>query len=145
VLRKGVFHNREKLYARSEVREILLGQHRAIFEAVMARDPEAAGRAAEDHITYTRRVLNEIAAAEARLAISIRRIERRQHQLARSHEDGVEGRVNGPAATFTRMAARLAILCRSFHLSCPALEEKGRGEAARINFVTSQALDLERE
>ena len=75
MLRRGVFHNREKLYARSEVREVLLAQHRAIFEAVMARDPEAAGRAAEDHMTYTRRVLNEIAAAEARLEISLRRID----------------------------------------------------------------------
>lgn len=75
MLRRGVFHNREKLYARSEVREILLGQHRSIFEAVMARDPEAAGRAAEDHMTYTRRVLHEIAAADARLEISLRRID----------------------------------------------------------------------
>ncbi|MCA8879544.1 MAG: FCD domain-containing protein [Rhodobacteraceae bacterium] len=75
MLRKGVFHNREKLYARPEVREILRDQHRAIFEAVMSRDPEAAGRAAEDHMNYTRRVLNEIAAAEARLEISLRRID----------------------------------------------------------------------
>lgn len=75
MLRRGVFHNREKLYARPEVREVLLGQHRAIFDAVMARDPESAGRAAEDHMTYTRRVLNEIAAAEARLEISLRRID----------------------------------------------------------------------
>jgi GntR family transcriptional repressor for pyruvate dehydrogenase complex len=75
MLRRGVFHNREKLYARPEVREVLLGQHRAIFDAVMARDAEAAGRAAEDHMTYTRRALNEIAAAEARLEISLRRID----------------------------------------------------------------------
>jgi GntR family transcriptional repressor for pyruvate dehydrogenase complex len=75
MLRRGVFHNREKLYARPEVREILLGQHRSIFEAVMTRDPEAAGRAAEDHMTYTRRVMNEISAAEARLEISLRRID----------------------------------------------------------------------
>ncbi|RJL20581.1 FCD domain-containing protein [Paracoccus siganidrum] len=75
MLRKGVFHNREKLYARSEVRDVLLLQHRAIFEAVMARDPAAAARAAEDHMGYTRRVLNEIAAAEARLEISLRRLE----------------------------------------------------------------------
>lgn len=75
MLRRGVFHNREKLYARSEVREVLLGQHRAIFDAVMARDAEAAGRAAEEHMTYTRRVLSEIAAADARLEISLRRIE----------------------------------------------------------------------
>ncbi len=75
MLREGVLHNREKLYARIEVRDVLRIQHRAIYDAVMARDPVAATRAAEDHMTYTRRVLNEIAAAEARLEISLRRIE----------------------------------------------------------------------
>ena len=35
MLRTGVFHNRAKLYARPEVREVLLEQHRAIFEAVI--------------------------------------------------------------------------------------------------------------
>ncbi len=75
MLRKGVFHNREKLYARPEVREVLREQHRAIYDAVMSRDAAAAGRAAEEHMTYTRRVLAEIAAAEARLEISLRRID----------------------------------------------------------------------
>lgn len=75
LLRRGVFHNRERLYARPEVREVLLGQHRGIFEAVIARDPAGAGRAAEEHIFYTRRVMDEIAAADARLEISLRRID----------------------------------------------------------------------
>jgi GntR family transcriptional repressor for pyruvate dehydrogenase complex len=75
MLRRDVFRNRQKLYARSEVREVLLTQHRAIFAAIMDRDPERAGRAAEDHINYTSRVLTEIAAAEARLEISLRRVE----------------------------------------------------------------------
>jgi GntR family transcriptional repressor for pyruvate dehydrogenase complex len=75
MLRKGVFHNREKLYARPEVREVLLEQHRAIYDAVMARDAAAAGRAAEEHMIYTKRVLAEIAAADARLEISLRRID----------------------------------------------------------------------
>lgn len=75
MLREGVFHNREKLYSRPEVRQVLLEQHRAIFEAIMARDPAAAGLAAEEHMDYTRRVLDEIAAAEARLEISLRRID----------------------------------------------------------------------
>ncbi|MBU3031069.1 FCD domain-containing protein [Paracoccus marinaquae] len=75
MLRKGVFHNREKLYARAEVREVLRHQHRAIYDTVMARDPAAAARATEDHMAYTRRVLAEIAAAEARLEISLRRID----------------------------------------------------------------------
>ena len=75
MLRRGVFHNRAKLYARPEVREFLLAQHRAIVEAVMARDAEAAGEASREHMTYTRRVMDEIAAAEARLEISLRRID----------------------------------------------------------------------
>lgn len=75
MLRTGVFHSREKLYARPEVREVLREQHRAIHDAVMSRDAAAARRAAEEHMTYTRRVLAEIAAAEARLEISLRRID----------------------------------------------------------------------
>lgn len=75
MLRKGVFHNREKLYARPEVREVLREQHREILEAILARDPAAAGAAAETHMNYTRRVLAEINAAEARLEISLRRLE----------------------------------------------------------------------
>lgn len=75
MLREGVFHNREKLYARPEVRDVLRAQHRALHDAVIARAPEAAGRAASEHMTYTRRALGEIAAAEARLEISLRRID----------------------------------------------------------------------
>jgi GntR family transcriptional repressor for pyruvate dehydrogenase complex len=74
MLRKGVFHNREKLYARSEIRDVLRDQHRAIYAGIMARDAVAAGTAAEDHMLYTRRVLSEIAAADARLEISLRRL-----------------------------------------------------------------------
>ena len=75
MLRRGVFHNREKLYARPEVREVLRDQHRAIHDTIMARDVDAAGQAAEEHMAYTLRVMNEIAASEARLEISLRRIE----------------------------------------------------------------------
>ncbi|MER2510677.1 FCD domain-containing protein [Amaricoccus sp.] len=75
LLREGVFHNRVKLYARPEVRDVLLDQHRAIFDGIMARDPEAAGKAAAGHMAYTQRVLSEIVAADARLEISLRRID----------------------------------------------------------------------
>lgn len=75
MLRKGIFLNREKLYARPAIRDVLRDQHRAIFEAVLARDPDAAAHAAETHMTYTRQVITEIAAAEARLEISLRRID----------------------------------------------------------------------
>lgn len=75
MLRTGVFYNRDKLYSRPEVREVFLDQHRAIYQTIMDRDPVAAGHAAESHILYTRDALREIHAADARLEISLRRIE----------------------------------------------------------------------
>lgn len=74
MLRRGVIENREKLFQRPETRDALRAQHRAIYEAVMAGDAEAAGQAAEAHIHYTHRALKEVNAAEARLGISLRRI-----------------------------------------------------------------------
>ncbi|MGO9684471.1 MAG: FCD domain-containing protein [Beijerinckiaceae bacterium] len=74
MLRKDVFYNRAKLYQRQGVRELLLEQHRAIYEAVMAGDPEAARAAAEAHIDFTRGALQEISKADARLEVSLRHI-----------------------------------------------------------------------
>lgn len=75
MLRTGVFYNRDKLYARPEVRDVFRDQHRAIYQTIMDRDPVAAGQAAEVHMLYTRDALREIHAADARLEISLRRIE----------------------------------------------------------------------
>ena len=74
MLRKDVFYNRAKLYQRQGVRELLLEQHRAVYETVMAGDPAAARAAAEAHIDFTRDALQEIAKADARLELSLRRI-----------------------------------------------------------------------
>jgi GntR family transcriptional regulator, transcriptional repressor for pyruvate dehydrogenase complex len=74
MLRQGVIENREKLFARPETRDQLRAQHRAIYESVMAGHVEEAGRAAEAHIHYTHRALNEIRASEARLQVSLRRL-----------------------------------------------------------------------
>ncbi|MBI2236259.1 MAG: FCD domain-containing protein [Magnetospirillum sp.] len=76
MLRKEVFYNRSKLYQRKGVRELLLDQHRAVHEAVMAGNPAAALAAAEAHINFTREALQEIAKADARLEVSLRRIAR---------------------------------------------------------------------
>ncbi|ABC22215.1 FCD domain-containing protein [Rhodospirillum rubrum] len=77
LLRRDVFYNRERLYARPGVRDLLLGHHQAIGEAIIAGDGPAARRAAEEHITVTRETLEEIRDADARLAMSLRRIGRR--------------------------------------------------------------------
>jgi GntR family transcriptional repressor for pyruvate dehydrogenase complex len=74
MLRKDVFYNRAKLYQRQGVRELLLEQHRAVYQTVMAGDPDAAKAAAETHIDFTRDALMEIAKADARLEVSLRRI-----------------------------------------------------------------------
>ncbi len=74
MLRGEVFYNRARLYRRQGVRELLLEQHRAIHDAVVAGQPDAARDAALAHITFTRDALKEIAKADARLEVSLRRI-----------------------------------------------------------------------
>ena len=74
MLRNEVFYNRAKLYQRPGVRELLLDQHRGIHDAVMAGAPGQAQAAAEAHIRFTRETLHEIARADARLEVSLRRI-----------------------------------------------------------------------
>ena len=74
MLRADVFYNRDKLYSRRGVRDLLLEQHAAIHAAIMARAPQAARQAAERHITFTRTALKEILEAEARVEISLRRL-----------------------------------------------------------------------
>ncbi|MCJ2012233.1 FCD domain-containing protein [Methylobacterium sp. J-076] len=86
MLRQGVIENRETLFARPETRDRLRAQHRAITERVLAGDVEGAGEAAEAHIHYTHRALNEVKAAEARLQVSLRRLN--SGGLTARHKDG---------------------------------------------------------
>lgn len=83
MLRQDVFYARSQLYGRRGAREMLLEQHRAIYAAVMAGDADAARQAAEAHILFTSQTLKEIAAAEARLEVSLRRLGR--SDLVASH------------------------------------------------------------
>lgn len=76
MLRNDVFYSRNRLYTRKGVRELLLSQHRAIFDAVMRRDAAAAADAATAHMRFTRDTLAEINAADDRLEASLRRVGR---------------------------------------------------------------------
>lgn len=76
LLRQGVFYSRDKLYGRRGVRDLLLDQHRAIYQAVMAGDADAARSAAERHIYFIHTAIRDIRDAEARLEASLRRIGR---------------------------------------------------------------------
>lgn len=52
MLQAGVFYNRQLLFGKRSTRDHLLEQHRAIFEAIIAQDPEAARSAVETHLTF---------------------------------------------------------------------------------------------
>lgn len=76
LLRKDVIFNRKQLYAREGSRDLLLRQHRAIFEAIMSGDPEAARTAAHSHMAHVDRVLRDQQLSEARIDVARKRLAR---------------------------------------------------------------------
>ncbi|NYZ11493.1 FCD domain-containing protein [Azospirillum sp. RWY-5-1] len=76
MLRQDVFFNRTELFVRPGVRDLLLDQHLAIADAVLAGDAAAARTHSEAHITFTAGTLRDIRAEEARREVSLRRIGR---------------------------------------------------------------------
>lgn len=76
MLRGGVFYNRHQLYCRPGVRDLLLEQHLAIGEAVLAGDPERAAEAAANHVKATAATLDDIRQEQARVARALRRMGR---------------------------------------------------------------------
>ncbi len=59
MLREGVFYNRQTLFGLRTTRRDLLNQHRAIHDALMARDPAAARAAVEAHIGFIEKEMRE--------------------------------------------------------------------------------------
>ncbi len=57
LLREGVFYNRQIMFAQKTTRASLLGQHRAINDAIQARDPAATRNAVEAHLDYVKTAL----------------------------------------------------------------------------------------
>ncbi|EKM99011.1 MULTISPECIES: FCD domain-containing protein [Acidocella] len=86
LLRKNVFYNRETLYLRAGLRDLLLAQHLRIGEAVLSGDANEAGEAMRAHMDFTGSTLEDIQREEARLATAMRRIDRKY--LVAGAEDG---------------------------------------------------------
>lgn len=84
MLRSDAFYNRRELYAKSGSRDLLLDQHFAIAEAILARNPEAAAAAATAHIKGIAQALKEMREEETRVARALRRMGRSE-LLARTH------------------------------------------------------------
>lgn len=76
VLREGVFYNRMQLYTRRGSRDLLLKQHRAIYDPIMKGDPEGARQAAKAHLAYVQEVMRDLEREEERQNVSQQRLER---------------------------------------------------------------------
>ena len=76
LLREGVFYNRKVMFRQRTTREALLDQHRAINDALQARDAAASRKAVEDHLTYVESALFADRKASANEDIARQRYER---------------------------------------------------------------------
>ena len=76
LLEHGVFYNRHMLYGHKDGRDELLRQHRAIYDAVMARDPQAAAKSVKRHMAFVAAAWRESDAQERRNSTAGKRLER---------------------------------------------------------------------
>ena len=59
LLKEGVFYNRTIMFKQRTTRQALLDQHRAINDALQARNPIAARKAVQDHLDFVERALRD--------------------------------------------------------------------------------------
>jgi GntR family transcriptional regulator, transcriptional repressor for pyruvate dehydrogenase complex len=79
ILRSNVHLNRKNLYERRRERDGQLSEHRAVYEAIVARDADQAEEAARVHMVSTMQAQREIHEEEQRLQNAIRRLAK--HEL----------------------------------------------------------------
>jgi len=78
LLQEGVFYNRSIMFRQRNTRDILLEHHRAINQAIQARDPDAARAAIEVHLDFVRDALSQEKKVERNESIA---------QLRYAHEE----------------------------------------------------------
>lgn len=76
LLRKDVIFNRTLLYMHKDARELLMQQHREIYERIMDRDADGARAAAQAHMCHVEQALRAGHLSEARSSVSRRRLAR---------------------------------------------------------------------
>lgn len=86
LLVEGVFYNRRVIYGLPSGREALLEQHRAILDAVSARDPKAARAAVEAHLDYVGNALREADRMRTREDISALRQRHEETRAAKPRQ-----------------------------------------------------------
>lgn len=76
LLREGVFYNRQVMFKQRTTRASLLDQHRAINDALQARDAAGARAAVETHLDYVETALTADKTTEKNEAIARQRLRR---------------------------------------------------------------------
>jgi len=76
LLRRDIVFNRTLLYSRKDARDLLMDQHRAIYQSIMNRDAEGARSAAQAHMRHVEQALREERVTEARAHVARRRLAR---------------------------------------------------------------------
>lgn len=85
LLSDDVFYNREKIYGGAGTRDVLLDQHKSIYDCVIAGDADAACKAARDHILYVEQATLEVEKKVDWSAISeLRLAQRNESKVDRS-------------------------------------------------------------
>ncbi|MEM8632504.1 MAG: FCD domain-containing protein [Pseudomonadota bacterium] len=80
LLREGVFYNRQIMFKQRTRRGALLDQHRAINDALQARDPEGARAAVEAHLRFVEQALMDHKTSERNEQIARQRLIKEQRQ-----------------------------------------------------------------
>ncbi|NBD29144.1 MAG: FCD domain-containing protein [Alphaproteobacteria bacterium] len=80
LLREGVFYNRQIMFKQRMTRDSLLDQHRAINDALQARDAAAARAAVEAHLSFVEQALADHQQAERNERIARQRFD---HEMGR--------------------------------------------------------------
>jgi len=75
LLREGVFYNRQAMFRQRTTRASLLEQHRAIHDALQAREPDAANAAVRAHLGYVEKALIDLRRSQQNEAIARQRLE----------------------------------------------------------------------
>lgn len=75
LLRSGVFYNRQVMFDQKTACQALLDQHRAINDAIQARDPDAARAAITAHLDYVEQALNDQRRADRNVRVARQRLQ----------------------------------------------------------------------
>ncbi len=80
LLSEGVFYNRQVMFRQRITRKALLDQHRAINDAIQARDAEAARAAIEAHLNYVEQAWVDYQKSQRNEAIARQRLKHENKQ-----------------------------------------------------------------